>query len=145
MGRDRAKESQSHESTETISIVGPGMTFVGDCTTNGSIRVEGTVEGSVRAGRSVAVGPAGLVTGDVRARDATIAGSVRGTLVAEGRLQLQESSRLDGDVFARTVQVGEGAVVNANVRMGEDAVARADREHGPGLELHEATPSAATA
>lgn len=143
MGRDRTKET--HENTETISIVGPGMTFVGDCTTNGSIRVEGTVEGSIRADRSVAVGPAGLVTGDVRARDVTISGSVRGTLVAEGRLELQESSQLDGDVFARTVQVGEGAVVNANVRMGEDAVARADREHGPGLELHEAAPSAASA
>ncbi|MDZ7780546.1 MAG: polymer-forming cytoskeletal protein [Gemmatimonadota bacterium] len=145
MGRDRAKESQSHENTETISIVGPGMTFVGDCTTQGSIRVEGTVEGSIRAGRAVAIGPGGLVTGDVRARDATIAGSVRGTLVAEGRLELQESSRVDGDVFARTVQVGEGAVVNANVRMGEDAVARADGEQGPALELHEAASSSSSA
>ena len=134
------------EPSETISIVGPGMTFVGDCETDGTIRIEGRVEGSVRAGRSVMVGPAGVITGDVHARDATVAGTVRGTVVAEARLDLQDTSRLDGEVFARTVKVGEGAMVNAVVHMGGDAVAKSGvRGAGESLELHRPEPAAATA
>lgn len=136
----------SSEPSETISIVGPGMTFVGDCETDGTIRIDGRVEGSVRAGRSVMVGPGGVVTGDVHARDATVAGTVKGTVIAESRLDLQETSRLDGEVFARTVKVGEGAMVNAAVHMGEDALARSGvRGGGESLELLPPEPAAATA
>jgi cytoskeletal protein CcmA (bactofilin family) len=122
------------------------MTFVGDCRTDGAIRVEGTFEGSIRAGRTVVVGPGGLVTGDVRARDATVAGTVHGTLVVEGRLDIQETSRVEGEVFARTVRVGEGAVVNASVRMGEALTHRLANEAGAGgPKLHGPADSSATA
>lgn len=144
MGRDRGRGSP--EPSENISIVGPGMTFVGDCETDGTIRVEGRLEGSIRAGRSVMVGPGGVVTGDVYARDATVAGTVNGTLVAESRLDLQETSRLDGEVFARTVRVGEGAMLNGAVHMGEGAVAKSGRgKAGEKPALRLAEPAAATA
>ena len=148
MPRDRERYVQ--DAGEAISIVGPGMTFVGDCETDGTVRVEGRFEGSIRAGRTVVIGPGGVVTGDVHARDATIAGTIKGKVIAESNLDLQETSRLDGEVFARTVRVGEGAVVNAAVHMGDDAVGRvANGRNGNGkaesLKLHDAEPAAATA
>ena len=144
MGRDRGNGPS--ESSETISIVGPGMTFVGDCETEGTIRIDGRLEGSIRAGGSVMIGPAGVVTGDVHARDATVAGTVKGIVVAQSRLDLQETSRLDGEVFARTVKVGEGAVVNAAVHMGEDALAKSSLLwSGEGLERQSPELAVATA
>ena len=146
MARDRQRSVQ--DAGETISIVGPGMTFVGDCDTDGTVRVEGRVEGSIRAGRAVVVGPAGVVTGDVRARDATIAGTIKGTLIAEAKLDLQESGRLDGEVYARTVRVGEGAVLNAAMHMGESALRRMQGDTAGtagGPQLHEGERAAATA
>lgn len=144
MGRDRGPTAP--DAGESISIVGPGMTFVGDCQTEGTLRVEGTLEGSVRAGRTVVVGPAGLVTGDVRARDATVAGTIRGTLVVEARLELQETSRVEGEVFARAVRMGEGALVNASVRMGEALVERLGHERKEGgPKLHAVEPEPASA
>lgn len=144
MIRDRGRGSP--EPSETISIVGPGMTFVGDCETDGTIRIDGRLEGSIRAGRNVMVGPGGVVTGDLYAREVTIAGTVNGTVVAESRLDLQETSRLDGEVYARTVRVGEGAVLNGSVHMGEGAVAKSGLGKGggkPSLRLSE--PALATA
>ncbi|MEX2471425.1 MAG: polymer-forming cytoskeletal protein [Gemmatimonadota bacterium] len=143
MGRDR--DRSAHESAEAISIVGPGMTFVGNCETEGTLRVEGRFEGSIRAGRTVVIGPDGIVTGDVRARDATVAGTIKGTLIAESKLDLQETCRLDGEVYARTVRVGEGAVVNAAVHMGEDAVGKVtggDMAKGPKLHAQELAATA---
>lgn len=109
-----------------ISIIGPGMKVIGDCLTEGTVRVEGTVEGSIRAGKAVVVGKQGVVTGDVVTQDAVISGRVNGTLVAESRLELQASCRIDGEVRTRRMQLEEGAVLNGSVQMGEKAVASRD-------------------
>jgi len=100
-----------------ISIIGPGMKVVGDCETDGTIRIEGTVEGTIRAGKAVVVGKDGRVKGDITTQDAVISGSVVGTVSAESRLELQATSRIDGEVKARRMQLEEGAILNGTVQM----------------------------
>jgi cytoskeletal protein CcmA (bactofilin family) len=114
-----------------ISIIGPGMEVIGECHTDGTIRIEGTVQGVVRAGKAVVVGKDGMVDGDVITQDAVISGRVRGSLVAESRLELQATCRIEGDVRARRMQLEEGAILNGTVQMGENF------REGPG----EAIPS----
>ena len=60
-----------------------------------------------------------LVDGDVYTQDAVISGRVRGGLVAESRLELQATCRIDGDVRARRMQLEEGAILNGTIQMGE--------------------------
>lgn len=116
MARDRLGNGTSPEAV--ISIIGPGMTVVGDCDTDGTIRIEGTIRGSVRAGKAVVVGKDGVVDGDITTQDAVISGKVLGTVVAESRLELQATSRIDGEVRARRMQLEEGALLNGTVSMG---------------------------
>jgi len=121
MARERTGNGTPLESV--ISIIGPGMKVVGDCETDGTIRVEGTVNGSIKAGKAVVVGKDGAVHGDVSAQDAVISGRVTGTLVAESRLELQATCRVEGEVRARRMQLEEGAVLNGTVNMGADVAA----------------------
>ena len=102
-----------------ISIIGPGMRVVGDCVTEGTVRIEGTVEGTVKAGKAVVIGKQGKVVGDISTQDAVVSGHVSGTLVAESRLELQASCRIDGEVRTRRMQLEEGAVLNGTVEMGD--------------------------
>jgi cytoskeletal protein CcmA (bactofilin family) len=118
MAKERDSGSQAPESV--ISIIGPGMTIVGNCETDGTVRVEGTVEGSIKAGKAVVIGKKGVVHGDVATQDAVISGRVEGTLVAASRLELQATCRIDGEVHTRRMQLEEGAVLNGNVHMGQD-------------------------
>ena len=117
MVRDRSGNSASPQST--ISIIASGMKVVGDCETDGTIRIEGSVEGTVRAGKAVVVGKEGIVRGDITTQDAVVSGTVLGTLLIESRLELQATCRVDGDVRARRMQFEEGAILNGTVHMGE--------------------------
>lgn len=117
MARDRGGNGAPPESV--ISIIGPGMKVVGDCVTDGTIRIEGVVEGSVTAGKAVVVGKEGLVSGAITTQDAVVAGRVVGALVAESRLELQSTSRIEGEIYARRLQLEEGAILNGTVDMGE--------------------------
>ncbi len=115
-----ARESSPTGPETVISIIAPGMTIVGDCETDGTVRVEGSVEGSISAGKAVVIGKGGVVTGDVKTQDAVISGRVSGTLVAASRLELQATCQIDGEVFTRRMQLEEGAVLNGKVHMGQD-------------------------
>lgn len=120
MARERENNGTSPDSV--ISIIGPGMTIVGDCETDGTVRIEGSVEGSVKAGKAVVIGKQGIVSGDIFTQDAVISGRVEGKLVATSRLELQATCRIDGEVHTRRMQLEEGAVLNGSVFLGPDAV-----------------------
>jgi cytoskeletal protein CcmA (bactofilin family) len=117
----RARDSNSATPESVISLIGPGMTIVGDCETDGTVRVEGSVEGSIRAGKAVVVGKQGVVTGDISTQDAVISGRVEGTLIAASRLELQATCHIEGEVHTRRMQLEEGAVLNGTVHMGADS------------------------
>ena len=117
MARDRGVTPSPTE--QVISIIGPGMKVVGDCDTDGTIRIEGSVIGNIRAGKAVVVGKDGVVEGDIFTQDAVISGSVKGTLRAESRLEVQSNSRIQGEVLAGRMQLEEGAMLNGTIQMGE--------------------------
>ncbi len=130
MARDRENTATAPDSV--ISIIGPGMTIVGDCETDGTVRIEGSVEGSVKAGKAVVIGKQGSVKGDIVTQDAVISGRVHGKLTAASRLELQATCRIDGEVHTRRMQLEEGAVLNGSVLMGADAVADTKAEQRSG-------------
>lgn len=120
------KETQAAQQARegVISIIGPGMRVVGDCTTEGTLRVEGTIEGTVRAGKAVVVGKDGVVLGDITTQDAVIGGRVVGTITAESRLELQATCVIEGEVRARRIKLDEGGRVNGNLQTGETSTAK---------------------
>jgi cytoskeletal protein CcmA (bactofilin family) len=126
-GTDRMALPRAGSGEASMSIIGPGMNIIGDLVTDGTVRVEGRIEGTVRAGKAVVIGKGGEVVGDVLTQDAVIGGRVRGTVVAESRLELQASSDIEGQIRARSahLQLEEGARFNGQIQMldGSEALA----------------------
>lgn len=118
---DMAKENPAAQQARdnVISIIGPGMRVIGDCETDGTLRIEGTVEGAVRAGKAVVIGKDGLVKGDVVTQDAIIGGKVSGAVIAESRLELQATCEIEGEIRARRIKLDEGGRVNGSVHIGD--------------------------
>lgn len=119
----KARTTPSASSEKVISIIGPGMHIVGDCDTTDTVRIEGRIEGSVRAEKAVVIGKGGHVDGDIQTQDAVIAGTVRGALDVDSRLELQATCVVDGEIRATRLKLDEGGVVNGNVSIGRREVA----------------------
>lgn len=102
---------------DVVSIIGPGMKVVGDCSSDGTIRIEGIVEGSVKAAKSVVIGQEGAVLGDVATQDAIVAGRVNGSVSAESRVELQATCRIQGDIRSRRIKLDEGGQVDGQLHM----------------------------
>lgn len=117
-GAPREREVGGSNQT-TISIIGPGMEVEGDCLVDGTLRVEGTLTGTIYAGKAVVVGKEGVVRGEIRTQDALVAGEVAGTLLAASRLEIQATAKVKGEIRARRLQLEEGAILNGEIHMGE--------------------------
>jgi cytoskeletal protein CcmA (bactofilin family) len=93
------------------------MSITGKLDTNGVVKVEGKVTGSVRAERQVLVAKGGLVDGDILTREAIIGGEVRGAIYADERVEVQATSQINGDITTKQILLQEGGEVNGHLRM----------------------------
>ena len=100
-----------------LSVVAGGMAITGKLDTNGVVKVEGKVTGSVRAERQVLVAKGGLVDGDILTREAVIGGEVRGAIYADERVEVQASSQINGDITTKRIFLQEGGEVNGHLLM----------------------------
>jgi len=127
----RSKSEGGTPPEAVISVIGSGMKVTGNIQTDGSVRIDGSIEGDVRAGKSVVSGKGGLVEGNIFTQDSVLSGRVTGSVVAESRLEVQTTAIIMGDVQARRMQLEEGASLQGQVRVGENATRKA-RDGGPG-------------
>lgn len=114
-----------------MSVVGAGMRIMGDVESNGIIKVEGTIDGTVRGARQVLLGRSGVINGDVHAGDAVVGGKIVGAIIASDRVEIQATASVEGDISTRSIVVFEGGSINGSVRMGEGARQGATSSHPP--------------
>lgn len=118
MAKDKDK-STAQPNEGVISIIGPGMRVDGDCETEGTLRIEGHINGTVRAGKAIVLGKDGAVDGDIYTQDAVVGGRVHGTIVAESRLELQATCVIQGEVRARRIKLDEGGRIEGQIHTGD--------------------------
>jgi len=117
MARDSRHGGQTRELSDVVSVVAPGMTILGDVMCDGTVRVEGKIEGSIKATKSVVVGKDGHITGDIETQDVVVAGTVVGTVVGASRVELQETCKIQGDIRSRRVKLDEGGQIEGRLHM----------------------------
>ena len=104
-----------------LSMIAVGTRIIGDIESDGVIKVEGYVEGTVRNARQVLVGRQGEIKGDVHAREIVIGGRIEGNVRASERVEIQGGSSVKGDVHTKSIVVLEGGKLNGSVVMAEQA------------------------
>jgi cytoskeletal protein CcmA (bactofilin family) len=97
------------------TFVAEGCQVTGDVETRGPIVVCGSVHGDGRVGGTLSMAAKSRWEGDVRAKQAVIAGEVVGRLVVEEKLEIGASAVVRGQVAARSIAIAEGAVVDGEV------------------------------
>jgi|SRR5262245_37297084 len=91
-------------------VIGPKTIIKGEVLGDEDVLVQGTVEGAVRIARDLHVAPGGTVKATVEAQTIVVSGEVVGDCIASGRVELQATGRLLGNIRAPRIVIIEGAV-----------------------------------
>ena len=90
-------------------VIGPRATFNGNLRCDGSVRLDGAVEGgAIETLGNVLITETARVMADIKAKTVSIAGAYKGNIFAD-RVELLEGGRLWGIITVGTFLLDEGA------------------------------------
>ena len=117
-----AAEPRSADSTEVQAHLGRGSRIEGTLTFQGSVRIDGQVEGKIEAKDTVIVGDSASVVAQVIAATIVIKGNVTGDLTASKRVELRSPARVLGNIVTPSLVIQDGVVFEGHCSMaGADA------------------------
>src|SRR2546425_10344997 len=93
---------------EPFTFLGKGAQFKGIIHFEGTIRIDGRLEGEIHTKGTLMVGEHAVIEGDISAGTIVSGGTINGNLTATERVQLLPSAVLNGDLKTPFLKVEEG-------------------------------------
>lgn len=102
----------------SINLIGAGTVIDGEMKSNGDLRIDGSIFGTITSKAKVVIGSTGIVEGDITAQNADISGTVKGKVIISEMLFLKASAKVVGDIVTSKLVVEAGAVFTGSCNMG---------------------------
>lgn len=103
-----------------LNIINAGTNITGDIVSNGDIRIDGSLTGTITSKSKMVLGQTGTVEGDINAQNADISGIVKGNIYVGELLTLKGSCKVYGDVVTKKIIIEAGAEFNGRCHMKSD-------------------------
>ena len=98
-------------------VIGAKTSIKGEITGDEDLVIEGNVEGQIRITRDLRVAPGGVLKANVEAQSVNVSGEIVGDCQASGRVEIQATGRLTGNIRAPKIVIAEGAMFRGNSDM----------------------------
>lgn len=111
------RKGKTYNENKVVSIIGNGTKIKGEVITQGTIRIEGGVEGHVQCGDTIVVSETGQVKADLVGGQVVISGEVHGNVFAHDRLEITATGKVVGDITAPRISIAEGVLFEGKCTM----------------------------
>lgn len=113
-------EKTSHGAVETphVTLLAKGVEFKGFINFDGTIRIDGRVEGEIHTTGQLIVGENAVIKGIVSAGSVVNSGKVNATVTAREKIQLSRTGILIGDIRTPSIAIEDGAHFHGMCDMG---------------------------
>jgi cytoskeletal protein CcmA (bactofilin family) len=100
------------------AFLGDGTSFKGTLTFEGTVRIDGKLEGEVFTKDTLVVGEGAQVHAAIHAGVVVISGTVHGNITAERKIEIHASGRLYGNISTPSLVIEEGVIFEGACTMG---------------------------
>ena len=130
------KSTSMAKPTETesnkINLIGAGTSISGEInSTNGDIRIDGTLNGNITTNGKLVIGPTGTIVGDIRCKNADVFGKIEGKVAVGELLSLKASSKVNGDIITNKLSIEPGSIFTGTCNMGGKTMKNPDAKGRP--------------
>lgn len=114
-----SKGSPEH-AEDNFTFLARGVEFKGVLNFDGTVRVDGRLEGEIHTTGMVIVGESAVINGIISAGVLTNSGKINGTVTATERVQILKQGVLIGDIRTPAITIADGAHFHGMCDMGAD-------------------------
>ncbi len=101
------------------AFLGEGAEFKGILTFEGTVRIDGKLEGEIITRDTLVVGENAEVKAEISVGTAVISGTVRGNVNAATRVEVHRPARIYGNIRTPVLIIEEGVLFEGSCSMGE--------------------------
>ncbi|WP_447975052.1 bactofilin family protein [Nitrospira sp. Kam-Ns4a] len=133
------KKKLNLEHEENFTFLGRGVDFKGVVNFDGTVRIDGRLEGEIHTKGTLIVGEHAVIKGIITAGTLITGGKIRGNVTALEKVQLLKPAVLVGDVRTPSISIEDGAHFHGACDMGADKweeEARQELENVHNLSAH---------
>lgn len=113
-----------------IAFVGKGVEFKGIISYNGTVRIDGVLDGEIHTEGTLLVGEEAVLTAKVSAGTVVSKGKITGDIMAKEKIRLLAPAVLNGSVKTPMLSMEEGVLFNGSIEMSRAEVHDLQREAG---------------
>ena len=125
---ENGQDAASPQAEDVIAFVGKGVEFKGTITYNGTVRIDGILDGEIHTDGTLLIGEEAVLTAKVSAGTIISKGKITGDITAKEKVRLLSPAILNGSVKAPTLSMEEGVLFNGNIEMARAEVRELARE-----------------
>ena len=122
------ERSQPDDASGTSAFLGKGSRVVGKLTFEGTVRIEGQVEGEISAQDTLIVGETAVVNAQIVGTSVVIHGRVTGDVTASKRLEIRAPGKVFGNISTASLIIHEGVVFEGQCNMGATDTAKVEKD-----------------
>ena len=109
------KDTNQNQESETI--IGPSVKVKGNFNSEGNVKIEGCLSGTLDTIGIVRIGSASKVKANITAKEIYISGMVDGILKASEKITLSSSAQVNGDIESKKLVIEDGALFSGKCLM----------------------------
>ena len=117
MSNKHEEKGSTTELTVSSNVVAQETAILGDIVAQGTIRIDGQLEGSLESTNKIIIGDSGQIKGNISALEAEVSGQIDGKVQCSGTLFLKKTAFITGDIFAAKLIIENGALFNGKCHM----------------------------
>jgi len=112
------KKSQDGADHENFTFLGKGVDFKGVVNFDGTVRIDGRLEGEIHTTGTLIVGEYAVIKGIISAGTLMTSGKINGTVTATDKIQILKPGILIGDIRTPAISIEDGAHFHGMCDMG---------------------------
>ena len=114
-------KNNSFAADDNITLLAKGVVLKGEIHVEGTVRIDGRLDGEIQTKGQVIIGEDGLVQGTITAGTVISSGRIKAKVMADDRVQLMRTATLIGEVLTPLLIIEEGAKLQGVMDMGVTA------------------------
>ena len=114
-------KNNSFGGDDNITLLAKGVVLKGEIHVEGTVRIDGRLDGDIQTNGQVIIGEDGLVQGTIMAGTVISSGRIKAKVTANERVQLMKTATLIGEIMTPILIMEEGAKLQGVTDMGVSA------------------------
>jgi cytoskeletal protein CcmA (bactofilin family) len=125
---ERERERPTGEEPGSSAFLGKGSRVSGKLAFEGTVRIEGHVEGEITAQDTLTIGESAVINAQITGASVIVHGKVTGDITARRRLEIRAPGKVFGNISAPSLVINEGVIFEGHCTMSATEPVRSEKD-----------------